>query len=287
MEQQVAADIAALENWQHENAAIKPSYISTIEHLLLAEGDPELDTVSSAVSHALGLRTLVSNPPPPMRPSFAPFSENELTDAFSLKALPGARAPRELRLGGVRSRGGGVLHGQPPRPRLGHGAASRQTAHHQSTQPPPPPPDAPLPMARNSAEAGVWRQEAMMEAVRRMINIKWPKGHVKTTADSYQRAGFPCGNIFAVKLTNPSNLVPAHYFDVVKQPMDLATVKQKVDDFGYSSLEEFAADVRLVYNNALLYNKKSNDVNNKMALILKNVVEAELAKIAHLAATHR
>ncbi|XP_046682455.1 peregrin isoform X3 [Homalodisca vitripennis] len=46
------------------------------------------------------------------------------------------------------------------------------------------------------------------------------------------------------------------YGDVVKHPMDLSTMRQKVDDFEYSCLEEFQADFHLMIDNCLAYNSK-------------------------------
>ena len=44
------------------------------------------------------------------------------------------------------------------------------------------------------------------------------------------------------------------YYDVVKQPMDLGTVSKKLDQEKYPHPDDFAADMRLVFTNAQLYN---------------------------------
>ncbi|PPQ99835.1 hypothetical protein CVT24_009629 [Panaeolus cyanescens] len=49
------------------------------------------------------------------------------------------------------------------------------------------------------------------------------------------------------------NNVPG-YTDIVKQPMDLGTMTDKVNRGKYRSLEDFAADLKLVTNNAKLFN---------------------------------
>ncbi|XP_054279658.1 peregrin isoform X2 [Macrosteles quadrilineatus] len=46
------------------------------------------------------------------------------------------------------------------------------------------------------------------------------------------------------------------YGEVVKHPMDLSTMRVKVDNFEYSSLEEFEADFHLMIDNCLAYNSK-------------------------------
>ncbi|RFU74828.1 tfiid associated [Trichoderma arundinaceum] len=48
------------------------------------------------------------------------------------------------------------------------------------------------------------------------------------------------------------------YFDKVKKPMDLNTVKQKMDQKQYASEEEFLADVRQIFENCFTYWKKGD-----------------------------
>ncbi|CAN8236439.1 unnamed protein product [Cochlearia groenlandica] len=50
------------------------------------------------------------------------------------------------------------------------------------------------------------------------------------------------------------------YFNIIKHPMDLGTVKNKLTSGTYSCPSEFAADVRLIFSNAMTYNPPSNDV---------------------------
>lgn len=51
------------------------------------------------------------------------------------------------------------------------------------------------------------------------------------------------------------------YLDIVKSPMDLGTVKSRIEASKYNSLEEIAADVRLVWRNCMLYNRDGSEVN--------------------------
>uniref|UniRef100_A0A453T9R5 Bromo domain-containing protein n=1 Tax=Aegilops tauschii subsp. strangulata TaxID=200361 RepID=A0A453T9R5_AEGTS len=51
------------------------------------------------------------------------------------------------------------------------------------------------------------------------------------------------------------------YFDVIRNPMDLGTVKKKLTNKNYSSTDEFAADVRLTFSNAMTYNPPGNQVH--------------------------
>ncbi|XP_050209338.1 transcription factor GTE7-like [Mercurialis annua] len=50
------------------------------------------------------------------------------------------------------------------------------------------------------------------------------------------------------------------YFDIIKHPMDLGTVKKKMAENAYDSPVDFAADVRLTFSNAMKYNPKGHDV---------------------------
>ncbi|CAH9107702.1 unnamed protein product [Cuscuta europaea] len=51
------------------------------------------------------------------------------------------------------------------------------------------------------------------------------------------------------------------YHDIIKQPMDLGTVKMRLSQNWYKSPREFAEDVRLVFRNAMTYNPKGQDVH--------------------------
>ena len=65
--------------------------------------------------------------------------------------------------------------------------------------------------------------------------------------------------VFSVPV-DPVALQLHNYFDVIKNPMDLGTVKKNLDQNKYQTKEEFAADVRLVFDNAQLYNAPDHDV---------------------------
>jgi hypothetical protein len=50
------------------------------------------------------------------------------------------------------------------------------------------------------------------------------------------------------------------YPEVVKKPMDLGTVKNKLETAQYQTVEEVAADIRLVWSNCMLYNRDGSEV---------------------------
>lgn len=50
------------------------------------------------------------------------------------------------------------------------------------------------------------------------------------------------------------------YFDVVTEPMDLGTICSQIEQHEITSKEEFAAKMRLVFENALKYNAPKSEV---------------------------
>lgn len=68
------------------------------------------------------------------------------------------------------------------------------------------------------------------------------------------------------------------YHDIIKKPMDLGTVKRKMDEREYAGAAEFAADVRLIFTNCYKYNPPDHDVVT-MARKLQDVFEVRYAKV--------
>ncbi|KNA05399.1 hypothetical protein SOVF_190690 [Spinacia oleracea] len=52
------------------------------------------------------------------------------------------------------------------------------------------------------------------------------------------------------------------YNSIVKRPMDLGTIRKNMGTKLYRTPDEFAADVRLTFNNALMYNPKGHEVHS-------------------------
>ncbi|KAG6555385.1 hypothetical protein Mapa_002611 [Marchantia paleacea] len=54
------------------------------------------------------------------------------------------------------------------------------------------------------------------------------------------------------------------YFDIIKKPMDLGTIRDRMDakdGTGYKHIQEICDDVRLVFSNAMAYNQDGTDVH--------------------------
>ncbi|RWW34750.1 hypothetical protein GW17_00000487 [Ensete ventricosum] len=63
------------------------------------------------------------------------------------------------------------------------------------------------------------------------------------------------------KPVDPKKLNIPDYYTVIKQPMDLGTIKKKMTSGAYSSPWVFVADIRLTFTNAMTYNPPGNDVH--------------------------
>jgi hypothetical protein len=50
------------------------------------------------------------------------------------------------------------------------------------------------------------------------------------------------------------------YPEIIKKPMDLGTIQAKMDEGKYPTPEKFAADVRLVWKNAMTYNRPDSEI---------------------------
>ena len=59
---------------------------------------------------------------------------------------------------------------------------------------------------------------------------------------------------------DPVALQVPDYFTIIKNPMDLGTIRTKLENGEISTEEEYLSLVRLVFDNAILYNKPQDDV---------------------------
>jgi len=72
-----------------------------------------------------------------------------------------------------------------------------------------------------------------------------------------------------------------HYYDVIKQPMDLETMGNKVNRHAYHSRAEFLQDLNLIYNNSVQFNGPDNEYSHKARKIL-DVAANELESYDYL-----
>ena len=107
----------------------------------------------------------------------------------------------------------------------------------------------------------------MNRIIKALIYIKtWPKN-----------AKPKGGNPFAVPLIRgETTSVPDSYFDKIANPLDLSTIKKRIDQDYYVTFEQFAKDVTLVASNAIEYNTQGT--GQLMAIHLSECVRKELDK---------
>nr|TKW36969.1 hypothetical protein SEVIR_1G016300v2 [Setaria viridis] len=68
------------------------------------------------------------------------------------------------------------------------------------------------------------------------------------------------------------------YFEIIRHPMDLGTIRGRLSHGQYRNPKEFAEDVRLTFQNAMTYNPKGHDVHI-MAEQLLGIFEAQWPEI--------
>ncbi|CRG83281.1 Chromatin structure-remodeling complex subunit RSC1 [Talaromyces islandicus] len=68
------------------------------------------------------------------------------------------------------------------------------------------------------------------------------------------------------------------YYDIIKEPMALSILKQKINKREYLSFQEFVRDCALITHNAQTYNRPESQAYND-ALVIKDVFVSEFAKL--------
>jgi hypothetical protein len=77
---------------------------------------------------------------------------------------------------------------------------------------------------------------------------------------------------------DPVALALPDYFDIVKNPMHLTLVEEKLRRGDYHNVDSFAQDTRLVFDNAILYNGEDSEVG-KMAALMLRLFERDLKAV--------
>ena len=66
------------------------------------------------------------------------------------------------------------------------------------------------------------------------------------------------------------------YLEIIKNPMDLSTIRKKLDSKMYASMDQFEEDVRLMFSNCYTYNPPESDVH-KMGRQLEAIFDSKWA----------
>ncbi len=83
---------------------------------------------------------------------------------------------------------------------------------------------------------------------------------------------------------NPEELGLPDYFNVVKKPMDMSTIKKKLEEGKYSNPQEFVDDTWLMFNNAWLYNKKTSRVYKsctKLSEVFSSCIDSVMKEMGY------
>lgn len=76
----------------------------------------------------------------------------------------------------------------------------------------------------------------------------------------------------------------ADYYEVIKEPMDLSTMEQRLEADAYSSVEQFLYDARLIFNNCRSYNNETTTYYKNATKLEKFLYQKirELPEYSHL-----
>ncbi|GFT32224.1 CREB-binding protein [Nephila pilipes] len=83
---------------------------------------------------------------------------------------------------------------------------------------------------------------------------------------------------------DPQSLGITDYFDIIKKPIDLSTIKQKLDIGEYQDPWQYIDDVNLMFNNAQLYNKKTSRVYKhckKLAVVFEQDIDSVMLSLGY------
>lgn len=75
--------------------------------------------------------------------------------------------------------------------------------------------------------------------------------------------------------------VSVDYLEVIKTPMDLGTIKSRIENNYYNHHEDIANDVRLVWTNCMLYNRDGSEVCSIHPLLHNLIVDSFIISRIH------
>ena len=61
------------------------------------------------------------------------------------------------------------------------------------------------------------------------------------------------------------------YFDLIRNPMDLKTIESKIDSRKYQDQDDLYKDLKLICDNAILYNKEGTSIHEKALLLYEQI----------------
>eukprot|EP00924_Labyrinthula_sp_SR-Ha-C_P014792 maker-scaffold_43-snap-gene-1.30-mRNA-1 protein AED:0.00 eAED:0.00 QI:67/1/1/1/1/1/2/1188/264 len=119
--------------------------------------------------------------------------------------------------------------------------------------------------------------DVLSSSIDEIIFLKWPKNILPLTK-TYAQIGLPNGNPFSMQLNPDSGIVPHNYFEVIKSPMDLTTIKTKVKDYIYDDFPSFENDLLLVISNGQLFYKNKRDPVRRILTVIEKKIREVLIR---------
>lgn len=140
----------------------------------------------------------------------------------------------------------------------------------QPPQPSPPPPAAATPAAAPVIQT---QQDPAREASPTMptttVTVKPAKSDMEKCADILEQTMQDRHSTFFLEPVDPVKLNVPTYFDIIKHPMDLGTIKEKLNSGQYTEPSQLNDDVRLMFNNCYTFNPPKTFVHEEGKLLEK------------------
>lgn len=136
--------------------------------------------------------------------------------------------------------------------------------------------DTPVPTTENNRDDGNAPPAKSSES--RVTDQQWQamQDLLLTVYDHRTADGYDPSKIFHRKVNK--RFIP-NYYDVIKEPMALSTIKQKLNAREYDNFKDFVRDFALIPHNAQVFNR-ADALAYQDALEIKRLLEQELKKIA-------
>jgi len=71
------------------------------------------------------------------------------------------------------------------------------------------------------------------------------------------------------KPVDPDRLGIPDYFDIVKEPIDMGTIKQRLNHNYYFTMKEFVRDIELCFDNCILFNGEDSPAGQRCMLVME------------------
>ncbi|KAJ8600694.1 hypothetical protein CTAYLR_008316 [Chrysophaeum taylorii] len=113
--------------------------------------------------------------------------------------------------------------------------------------------------------------KAHLESLKTSLRLTATKIRQKVSPLLKKLTGHENAWIF-MKPVDPVELNLPDYFDVIKKPMDLGTIQKRLESNSYKVISDFGDDVRLTFDNAILYNGPQSEVG-MIARDMKTIFE--------------